>query len=579
MSEASLREKILEDIRTEHYGHALELLDAALEEAPDALELRYQRGLLRAFHNLPEAEEDLAVACGEPGSERWSVCQHERAGLALRLSDFPRARALLLEIVAVAPEPAALERLAELHLELEEWEEARGYHARTHAARGFADTNHWVREALLAERDGKLRAFALAVARVTEAWPEARPWDLARRGQAAEPAQLERWLEGLREPAEAEEWLLAGLIHEEQGALDDAVGAFQAALLVDPRLAQADHGIARCALRGEDPPRALHHLRHAVGTYRRALRSAPDSLLADLADAAERGGAGEEALAAYRELASRANPQPEIYEAIAQILEGDGRLSEAANAFSDAAALAPNDPSYLLRAGNLLLKSGRPGSALSAFQRTLELGPNAAAHLGKARCEEELERHDAALVSYRAALELAGEAPMRLEALRGQGRVLLAMEEYGKEAKVAVAKLLEDSPDDRDGLVLLGDLKRAEGDFDEAARAYSRALDKSLRDSLLCEGVRLAGERRYTQALKCFTEAQRCFPPDGELFYAIASVYGQMNTPNKAASYLEMALELWPEAGRMAEKDAAFELVRNAPEMRRLLSVGHAEED
>ncbi len=577
MSE-DLREKILEDIRAEHYGHALELLDAAISDAPDALELRFQRGLLRSYHGIDGAEEDLKQALGKEGSERWFVCQRELAELAAKRADFEMARSLFLDLARVTGDPAALERLSELHLELGRWDEAREFHQQALQARGHPDANHWVREAILAKKSGSLRDFALAVARLTETWPEARPWDLQRSGRTAEEARLRSWLSELRMPTEAEEWLLAGMIHEELGAFTEAEEAFHSALLIDPRLAQAHHGIARCALHAHDAPRALAHLRDAVGTYRRALDRAPDSLLADLADAAERVGEGDEALAAYRELASRANAQPEVYEAIAAILEEEGRLSEAATAFNAAARLAPNDPSYLLRAGNLLLQSGRPGSALAAYHRTLKLGENAAAYLGKARCEELLNLQEAALASYRRALALTIEAPVRLEALRGQGRVLLQMENTGKEARVAVERLLEDSPDDRDGLVLLGDLKRAEGNFTEAAQAYSRALDKSLRDSLLCEGMRLTGEKRYSQALKCYTEAQRCFPPDGELYYATASVYAQMNVPSKAAAYLEMAMELWPEAAPLADRDPHFELVRNAPEIRRLLHEGHSGE-
>jgi protein O-GlcNAc transferase len=159
-----------------------------------------------------------------------------------------------------------------------------------------------------------------------------------------------------------------GALLQEQGRLDEALAAFDAALALDPAYTEA-HFNRGVVLAQQGRPE------QAVEAYSAAVRLRPD----------------------YVEAATNA--------AIA--LQELGRLDEAAAAFEHAAKLSPGAAEPHNNRGIALLARGQPIEAVTAFQRALALKPDyAEAFYNLGNAWRELGKPEGAIAAYGQALRL-----------------------------------------------------------------------------------------------------------------------------------------------------------------------------
>ena len=160
---------------------------------------------------------------------------------------------------------------------------------------------------------------------------------------------------------------LGALLHE-QGRLEEALAAFDAALALDPAYAEA-HFNRAVVLQQQG------RLDMAIEAYGQSLRLRPD----------------------YIEAATNAGI----------VLQELGRLEEAAGAFEHAAKLRPDAAEPHNNLGIALLARGQPAEAVLAFQRALALKPDyAQAFYNLGNAWRELGKPEGAIAAYGQALRL-----------------------------------------------------------------------------------------------------------------------------------------------------------------------------
>jgi protein O-GlcNAc transferase len=228
-----------------------------------------------------------------------------------------------------------------------------------------------------------------------------------------------------------------GLILQHQGRLEEALFAYDRAVILDPDYAKAHAG--RGAI-------LMHHgrLEEALAAYERALQSRPDvpqlhfsrgRVLRRLARFAEALAAYEQALCLQPDYAEahfargvvlqeqgRLAEALEAYErarrikpgwALAHIncgvmLQAHRRLEEALAAQDQALRIQPDHPLVHLNRGVTLLQRGRLRDALAAFDEALRIKPDLApAHNNRGRILQDQGRFSEAEAAYQQALAVA----------------------------------------------------------------------------------------------------------------------------------------------------------------------------
>ena len=118
-----------------------------------------------------------------------------------------------------------------------------------------------------------------------------------------------------------------------------------------------------------------------------------------------------------------------------------------------------------------------------------------------------------------------------------------------------------------------GDALYRQGEYRQAADMYEAALELQptalkARNNLGNAYLQLAMDDR---AMAAFEEILRLDGTYGLAYYNIACVHGRAGNAVDAADFLQRALEFEPRAREWAKGDGDFALVREAPEIRRLL--------
>jgi tetratricopeptide (TPR) repeat protein len=255
---------------------------------------------------------------------------------------------------------------------------------------------------------------------------------------------------------------------EQSGAWDAAVRAYDAALAEAPKLAEAHFNRANLL-------RRAGRYQDALDGYDRALALRPRWAAVHLnrgALLAERGQAGA-AVAAYRE-ATRIEPQNNrAWSNLGNALSALGRHQEAIAALRTALRLAPESAIGLFNLGNALTAAGKPVEATQSFMAALVQQPDMAeAAVNLAARLRQLGQPDAALQAAQVAVNAAPALP--------QAQLALASAQYdlgyfvAAEASLRAALAL--SPGWALALANLGLVLSAQGQLDEALRAYDDAI-------------------------------------------------------------------------------------------------------
>jgi tetratricopeptide (TPR) repeat protein len=311
----------------------------------------------------------------------------------------------------------------------------------------------------------------------------------------------------------------------EKGDLKCAVVAFEQALRLEPRSAEAHFDLGLVRQRQEQPAAAAHE-------FRLALESDPGLLqarcaLGSVVDPAE----------AESEFRKALELKPDLVcglDGLAQVLLNEGRYDAALEYWRQAVRIEPNSVDLHLALATGTYKSakarenaGMPpidaagvADAIRLFEELLKSHPESkAAHFTLANIYANEKRYREAADEYQ---QLTLRNPADTVALLAQVKALVNVSAF-TEARVPAEDYVRKKPDDVSGHVLLGMVYRGLGDYAKAEPELERGG---------------AGE-----------------PDDFDAQYQFGFVLAKQGKPQQALPYLRKAVALKPE-----EKSAQFQL-------------------
>lgn len=272
------------------------------------------------------------------------------------------------------------------------------------------------------------------------------------------------------------------------------------------------------------------------------------------------------------------------------ILRGLGRPSEAAVAYRQAAAFDSTLLGAPLGAAACLESLGDLDGAAAALGAALSLpGCPSGTGLRKGQIEERLGRPDAALESYRQALNLAGmndpvrpQAQARIEALENTPERLKqkALDYAGagklKESVECYEKIVEMTPSDAEswrelgvGLSLMGRLEEAIPRLDRAI-----ALEPADQKGYDHKAVSLARLKRFPEALQVLDAGLSALPENSQLLKRKGIFLNMAGRPAEALPLLDRAVAADPSnLETHLFRASAFQKLGNLAEAARALQI------
>ncbi len=371
-------------------------------------------------------------------------------------------------------------------------------------------------------------------------------------------------------PANADLHVYLGNLHFQAGDPAAAVMAFERGLALRGDDVAAMANLARVLL-------ASGHAARAAEVARAALARAPQlhDVRLSLAQALERDGAEEEALAHYRNCLQSEAQAGEARLALARLLLRAGRIAEAqelgadpavhflvAQAMEEAgdidAAMAGYRQALMLQDGHvasltnlalLLMAQSQNDAALQLLRRAEREAPDDAVvqvNLGGALLA--LGELEEAIAAYRQAARLA---PDVLASHQGLGIALLRAGRYGEAWDSAVRAAAVDAGN-FDVLLLQGNILQAQGKLEEAVSRFEDALVTDMLHPNTRAGVyvslgrSLQAIKRHDAALAAFRGAQSLRPDDRRLPLLVASALIQAGQVSEALAPLQRLIEADP---------------------------------
>jgi tetratricopeptide (TPR) repeat protein len=301
----------------------------------------------------------------------------------------------------------------------------------------------------------------------------------------------------------AERLFAEGLEWHRQGALGEALAAYEQALQLQPGYAAVLHHIGILAHQTGDYAtaerfqyaaleidggavavwNALGNVlkasgRHeaALAAYAQALAIAPEYTDAhyNRGNALLALGRHEEALAGYDSALALDPGLVQAWNNRAVALQKLGLLAEALASLDAVLGLQPGHAEAHNNRGNVLMRQRRKEAALESFERALACRPDYAdAHVNRARALNDMDRLDAALASLDAALKLQ---PEHAEAHNNRGNLLLRLRRH-EAALDSFARALACRPDYADAWVNRAKLFKDLGRFDAAQADLEHAIE------------------------------------------------------------------------------------------------------
>ena len=255
-----------------------------------------------------------------------------------------------------------------------------------------------------------------------------------------------------------------GNTYFDQKRYEEADAAFRRAIQLDPDDAGAHI--------------ALAYVNNAMERYDEAERAAQRALVLDANESTAYVALGwskyrrknyPEAEVAYRRAISLSPKTPELYSELGVILMEQGRWRDSEMLLREAVALEPADAAALADYGVVLHKLGQLEKAAETYAQVSLLDPKMSA-----------PHSNLALVQYTrgdfAKAREEWETAIRLNSPYALDRAgLLILERKLAEAQAELEKHTQADAGDEDGWLLLGDVRRMQGDDAGARTAYARA--------------------------------------------------------------------------------------------------------
>jgi protein O-GlcNAc transferase len=343
-----------------------------------------------------------------------------------------------------------------------------------------------------------------------------------------------------------------------QGRVREAQEQFQRILAVDPRHAEANHGMGLLAQQVGNfeqavtligraiavaPRRAAFHANfgaallalgraaEAVDSCRRAVKLEPNSprLQSLLGAALLAAGRPEEAAQAQRRALAQAPALAIAHAQLGRALSALGRHPEAIASLEKAVTLAPDDLDAHVWLGDAQRRRGATDDAIDRYRAVITAKPDhAAAHFGLAEALAGLGRHQGAADNFRAAIYISPSAA----GYAGLARMLVALgqpQEAIDAFRMAATMAPEDVAVADELSALLVSVGQDSGAVAVAANPAARPLS-GLEEE----------EARYRMAV--------AVTPDNPIAHAnLASTLGSLGRLREAAEHYRAAVRLKPD--------------------------------
>jgi len=204
-------------------------------------------------------------------------------------------------------------------------------------------------------------------------------------------------------------WNLLGVANNAQGKLEEAIVAWNKALLIKPGFAEAHNNIGAAFL-------SQGKFEEASAAYNKALLIKPDYANAhyNLGITLQELGRLEEAVASYRKAIALKPDYTEAHYNLGNTLQELGRSQDAEASYRKAIALKPDYADAHSNLGITLRELGRSKDAEASYRKAIALKPDYAdAHSNLGVTLQELGKLEDALVQYKKSFELVrGKNPV-----------------------------------------------------------------------------------------------------------------------------------------------------------------------
>ncbi|MCB0253809.1 MAG: tetratricopeptide repeat protein, partial [Anaerolineae bacterium] len=317
-----------------------------------------------------------------------------------------------------------------------------------------------------------------------------------------------------------------GRVYQRQNLFNQAETALRRALDLAPNDPGALSSLGRTLLSSGHAADAIPLLEQATELQAARQETVPVDTLTALADAYLAADQIDEGLAIYLERLDLDPEQAPLV--IAQALLGAGQNERAVETMQQYAAERPEDPAALALLGLVLRQSDRVEESLEPLAQAIELDPDyLPAYIQQGDALLDLGRADEAETSYRVVVDrlqgtpnaLAAAPPAdpppvfeTIEPWRAWTGLARALQIEGRlDEALALAREVEGQrPEVLQTPLLVGDLLRAQGDYDGAQQAYDRAVAVAPRsavpvvrqaDTYLRSGDLTAAQERFEAAL------------------------------------------------------------------------------
>ena len=361
-----------------------------------------------------------------------------------------------------------------------------------------------------------------------------------------------------------------------RGSIDQAIGAFKAAIAKEPGFARAHAGLGDAEFaaynRTKDPKaaaRAIESIKRAID-----LDPADPKIHVSLANVYYRTGKLEQAEAELQ-AAIRKNPNDEqAYRLLGRVLGRLGRAEDAIRAYSEAIKIRPQYAPNYSALGAYYWNNSRYEEAAMQFAEVVQLQPD----------------NVDGLLNLGAAYAASGDDERALRNLRaaanlGDGRAWsnIGTIEYYKgryaEAAEAAKKAVDLEQQNATSHRNLGDIYQQLGRLADARKEYRRATELAERDlavnprdaitltELALNEVKMG---KTAEALRHAAEAVKSTPADNVVLFHCAAVHALANRPDDAAQWLQRAIEKGY-SRKWAGQDPDLASIRTLPKVAAIL--------
>ena len=314
-------------------------------------------------------------------------------------------------------------------------------------------------------------------------------------------------------PHKAAALSLWGGVLDDQKKYGEAIGKFQKAVELDPKLGFTynNWGVALNGLRKYD---------EAIARFRKALELDPKRAAypySGWGEALRKQGKYDEAIAMFRKALDLDPKHKSAYDNWGNALWDQGKYDEAIARYQKAVELDPKDSEAYNNWGEALRSQGKFDEAVAKYQKAIEFDPkNAIAYNNWGEALRSQAKYSEALAKYQQAIELD---PGIALAYNNWGVLLNAQKKYD-EAIARYQKAIELDPGIADAYGNWGAALFAQMKYDEAVGKFRKALelDPKSESAYSNLGTMFFVQKRYDQAIANFQKAIDLDPKDALVY-------------------------------------------------------------